>query len=56
MGITTLITNVHYKDYQVYNYALSKHKMEEEMMKTCYYETFEIKDDQNATLELMLMI
>ena len=46
-GITNINHEWPLQDYQVYDYALSKYKTEEELMKIRYYETFEIKDDQN---------
>ena len=49
-GITNINHEWPLQDYQVYNYALSKYKTEEEMMKIRYYETFEIKDDQNRQI------
>tara|TARA_Y200000002_G_scaffold270326_1_gene224943 strand:- start:42 stop:767 length:726 start_codon:yes stop_codon:yes gene_type:complete len=49
-GITNINHEWPLQDYQVYNYALSKYKTEEEMMKVRYYETFEIKDDQNRQI------
>tara|TARA_B100000945_G_scaffold84288_1_gene65267 strand:- start:23 stop:748 length:726 start_codon:yes stop_codon:yes gene_type:complete len=49
-GITNINHEWPLQDYQVYDYALSKYKTEEEMMKIRYYETFEIKDDQNRQI------
>ena len=49
-GITNINHEWPLQDYQVYNYALSKYKTEEEMMKIRYYKTFEIKDDQNRQI------
>ena len=49
-GITNIIDEWPLQDYQVYDYALSKYKTEEEMTKIRYYETFEIKDDQNRQI------
>ena len=49
-GITNINHEWPLQDYQVYDYALAKYKTEEEMMKIRYYETFEIKDDQNRQI------
>ena len=49
-GITNINHEWPLQDYQIYDYALSKYKTEEEMMKIRYYETFEIKDDQNRQI------
>ena len=49
-GITNINHEWPLQDYQVYDYALSKYKTEDEMMKIRYYETFEIKDDQNRQI------
>ena len=49
-GITNINHEWPLQDYQVYDYALSKYKTEEELMKIRYYETFEIKDDQNRQI------
>ena len=49
-GITNINHEWPLQDYQVYDYALSKYKTEEEMTKIRYYETFEIKDDQNRQI------
>ena len=49
-GITNINHEWPLQDYQVYNYALSKYKTEEEMLKIHHYETFEIKDDQNRQI------
>ena len=48
------ITNIHHQwpiqDYQVYNYALDKYGSEEEMNKIKYYETFEIRDENERQI------
>ena len=49
-GITNINHEWPLQDYQVYDYALAKYKTEEEMMNIRYYETFEIKDDQNRQI------
>ena len=49
-GITNINHEWPLQDYQIYDYALSKYKTEEEMMKIRYYKTFEIKDDQNRQI------
>ena len=49
-GITNINHEWPLQDYQVYDYALSKYKTEEEMMKIRYYKTFEIRDNQNRQI------
>ena len=49
-GITNINHEWPLQDYQIYDYALSKYKTEEEMMKIHHYETFEIKDSQNRQI------
>jgi len=48
------ITNIHHQwpiqDYQVYNYALNKYGSEAEMNKIKYYETFEIRDENERQI------
>ena len=48
------ITNIHHQwpiqDYQVYNYALDKYGSEAEMNKIKYYETFEIRDENERQI------
>ena len=48
------ITNIHHQwplqDYQVYDYSLEKYGSEVEMNKIKYYETFEIRDDQDRQI------
>ena len=45
-GITNINHEWPLQDYQVYDYALSKYGSETEMNKIKYYETFEIRDNQ----------
>ena len=49
-GITNINHEWPLQDYQIYDYALSKYKTEEEMMKVRHYETFEIRDSQNRQI------
>ena len=48
------ITNIHHQwplqDYQVYDYALSKYGSESKMNEVKYYETFEIRDEQDRQI------
>ena len=48
------ITNIHHQwplqDYQVYDFSLEKYGSEVEMNKIKYYETFEIRDEQDRQI------
>ena len=49
-GITNINHEWPLQDYQVYDYALQKYGSEIEMNKIRYYETFEIRDDQDKQI------
>ena len=49
-GITNITNEWPLQDYQVYDYALSKYGSETKMNEIKYYETFEIRDEQDRQI------